>query len=92
MEWMLDSKNLLILGDPIADGSSKQKLILFNIETMDSYPILPNYSFGGGANVGQQIALSKDGKTLAVKCPVWDEVKPLIISDQICLISIYNVP
>ncbi len=63
------------------------KLFLTDIVTGDVRQMLPDYLLGGGTQGGEQMAWARNGRLLAIKCPVVAENEPLITEDRLCLIS-----
>ncbi len=89
--WNSNNRHLAALGadeNEIKKGKSQSIIYLVDINYPDViFPISASL-FGGGAGEGWQLAWSPRGDKLAVKCPEWSTIEPLILQDHICIFEI----
>lgn len=87
INWGPDSRTLAALARmDVVNGRPYKGLFLLDVVNGSYRSLLPNQIFGGGT--GSQFAWSPSGQSIAIKCPVWSESKPLIIEDRICVIDV----
>ncbi len=91
LAWFPDSRHLLMLGHPsetVENPAQKQRLRLLDVETGKVQALLPNYDFGGASQPGSQLALSSNGKSLILSCPIVSATSTLGVVDRMCFVSI----
>jgi Tol biopolymer transport system component len=90
VEWFPDSRYLVVMGysDKLEHPYQNQQISIVDSLTQQSRLMLPDHVFGGGSQAGFQLALSPNGKSLTVSCPITSDEYPLGLKDQVCLISI----
>jgi Tol biopolymer transport system component len=89
--WGVNSRHLAVLAK-ITSGTSHANLFLVNVETGDVRPMLSEYTFGNGAPWGQQMAWTRNGRSLALECPALRDATGMIIQSGVCLVATETRP
>lgn len=90
--WLPDNRRVIVFGQTSAPsmGDATDKLFLVDVVQGTVTPLQTNLEIGGG-DIGSQMALSPDGHTLAITCPLSDEHNRLL-EYRICTFGIDEVP
>lgn len=90
VEWFPDSRYLVIMGQSpgIEQPQLNQSIGIVDSLTQQFRLMLPDYTFAQGSQSGFQLALSPNGKSLTVNCPLVSDKYPLGAKGQVCFISI----
>jgi dipeptidyl aminopeptidase/acylaminoacyl peptidase len=90
--WLPDNRRVIVFGQTSAPpmGDATDKLFLVDVVQGTATPLQTNLEIGGG-DIGSQMALSPDGHTLAITCPLSDEHNSLL-EYRICTFGIDEVP
>lgn len=90
VEWFPDSRYLVVMGysDRLEHPYQNQQISIIDSLTQESRLMLPDHVFGGGSQPDSQLALSPNGKSLTVSCPITSDEYPLVIKNQVCLIQL----
>jgi hypothetical protein len=90
--WLPDSRHVIVFGHTATPpmGRATEKLFLVDVVQGKATPLQTNLKIGGG-HIGSQMALSPDGRTLAITCNLSDEhSRP--VEYRICTFGIGEVP
>ncbi len=95
ISWGGNSQHLLVLA--AASYRQKQvnqiKLFLADVITGDVRQMLPERLLGGAAQAGEQLAWARNGRSLAIECPIIAETgSPVLIEDRVCIIATETRP
>jgi hypothetical protein len=90
VEWFPDNRYLTVMGysNEIDQPQLNEQIGIVDSLTQEFRLMLPNLVFAQGSQAGFQLALSPDGKSLIVNCPIVSDEYPLGFKGQVCLISI----
>jgi Tol biopolymer transport system component len=93
--WGGNGQHLIVLAAASyrQERANQTKLFLADAITGDVRQMLSDHFFGGGAQWGEQLAWSRNGRSLAIECPVIAETgSPVLIEDRICIIATETRP
>ena len=90
VKWFPDSRYLMVMGysDEIEHPYQNQQISVVDSLTQGVRLMLPDQVFGGGSQPGSQLALSPNGKSVAVSCPITSDEYPLVLKNQVCFIQV----
>ena len=86
LAWDSSSRHLLVLSDQDTNEAVRQRLYLIDTFNDKARQILPDHLFGFGGSADLQMDWSKNGKTVALSCPLVEE--GIISVDRLCLINV----
>ncbi len=92
IEWFPDSRYLVVMGyvNDIDQPYPHQHQQIGMVDSLIQQfrLMLPNHVFGGASQSGFQLALSPNGKNLAISCRITSDKSPLALKDQVCFVTI----
>jgi hypothetical protein len=90
--WLPDSRHVIVFGETSTPpmGRATEKLFLVDVVQGKVTPLQINLRIGGG-DIGSQMALSPDGHTLAITCPLSD-ANNVLLEYRICSFTVDEVP
>lgn len=89
--WFPDNRHLVAMGysNDIEQPQLNEQIGIVNSLTGEFYLTTPEQVFAQGGQAGSQLALSPDGKSLAVNCPIVSDKYSLGLLGQVCVVAIH---